>query len=93
MYVTHKMTWTVEIDVDFTVKYRPGLPGRMYMRNGDPGYPDEPAEIEMFDLYVNGQKLGGDIAAAFQNALDLHYEDIIAQVEEEAINGTLSSGS
>ena len=23
-------------------EYSPGRPGRMYLRNGDPGYPDEP---------------------------------------------------
>jgi len=34
-----------EVEVHFT--YSPGTPGRMYMPNGDPGYPDEPAEFEV----------------------------------------------
>ena len=33
----------VHIEADYT----PGRPGRRYMSNGDPGYPDEPDEIEI----------------------------------------------
>ena len=34
--------------------YSPGRPGKMYLRNGDPGYPDEPAELDITDLERNG---------------------------------------
>jgi hypothetical protein len=39
--------WTVDYD------YSPGRPGVHTLRNGDPGYPDEPAE-----LYVNTVSCG-----------------------------------
>ena len=32
--------------------YSPGRPGCNYLRNGDPGYPDEPEEIEPTDVQV-----------------------------------------
>jgi cysteinyl-tRNA synthetase len=37
-----------EVQVDYT--YSAGRPGKMYMPNGDPGYPDEPAEAEILQL-------------------------------------------
>ncbi|MFA5165391.1 MAG: hypothetical protein WC481_07500 [Candidatus Omnitrophota bacterium] len=30
--------------------FYPGSPGRMYLRNGDPGFPDEPSEIEIISV-------------------------------------------
>lgn len=38
-------------EVEFTVS--PGRPAVMYLRNGDPGYPEEPAELEVFDFVLN----------------------------------------
>lgn len=35
-------------------KYSPGRKGRQYMPNGDPGYPDEPPEIEVTCILVDG---------------------------------------
>ena len=39
-----------EQDVEVSYYYSPGRPGRMYMPNGDPGYPDEPAELEILSV-------------------------------------------
>jgi len=39
-----------EVQVDYT--YSPGRPGKMYMPNGDPGYPDEPAEVEILNVWL-----------------------------------------
>lgn len=39
-----------EVQVDYT--YSPGRPGKMYMPNGDPGYPDEPAEVEILNAWL-----------------------------------------
>jgi len=38
----------VTFDVTFTMS--PIIPGRKYMRNGDPGYPDEGGEIEIINV-------------------------------------------
>lgn len=34
--------------------YTAGRPGKMYLRNGDPGYPDEPAMVEIQNVYLHG---------------------------------------
>ncbi len=34
--------------VDFN--YSPAIPAVMYLRNGDPGYPEEPAEVEVTEI-------------------------------------------
>lgn len=41
-----------EVQVDYT--YSAGRPGKMYMPNGDPGYPDEPAEAEILNVWLHG---------------------------------------
>jgi hypothetical protein len=43
-----------KINVIFT--YLPGSPGVRYLRNGDPGYPPDPAELE----FVSAALLDGD---------------------------------
>jgi len=39
----------MDTEVSFLVSYSysPGRPAVMYLRNGDPGYPADPAEIEI----------------------------------------------
>lgn len=55
----------IEIDnneYDIEYNYSPPMAGRFYMNNGDPGYPDEPAEVEVtkLSLTVYGQTLEFD---------------------------------
>ncbi len=35
-----------------TGKYTPRVPGCMYLPNGDPGYPEEPAEFEIHEATI-----------------------------------------
>jgi len=82
MIKPQKTTVTVDLGVlgerDILVHYfySPGRPGRMYMSNGDPGYPDDPAELEI--VKVEG--------VAFEEEL-LEYindsDDICGQIVEE----------
>lgn len=39
-----------EVDVEVGYNYTPGCPGKMYYANGDPGYPEEPAEVEIVSI-------------------------------------------
>jgi len=39
-----------DLIVDIEYYYTPAVPGRQYMANGDPGYPDEPAECELIEV-------------------------------------------
>lgn len=69
----------VEIDIEF--QYEPLVPGRMYMSNGDPGYPDEGGEFYIEKAFIGGQDvtdlLGEDklesIAEAYQEKHDGEY--------------------
>lgn len=56
MSTTHKLIACIpcddldigaEIECEITFTYSPGRPAVMYLRNGDPGYPADPAEIEL----------------------------------------------
>lgn len=38
----------LEVEVSVTL----GRPGRMYLSNGDPGYPDEPGEVEVLGAWI-----------------------------------------
>lgn len=40
--------WEAEYEVTF--EYRAGRPAVWYLRNGDPGYPADPDEIEAIDI-------------------------------------------
>lgn len=43
-----------EIDVMVIGTYIPGLKGCRTLRNGDPGYPDEPSDAELLHALVGG---------------------------------------
>lgn len=50
----------VDIDkLSFAVKYEydKGHPGRMYLPNGDPGYPPEPASVSLVSISLHGHEL------------------------------------
>lgn len=43
-----------DIEVVVEYYYSPGDPGRMYMPNGDPGYPPEPADVDFHSVTIDG---------------------------------------
>ena len=66
MSTTHKLMACIphgdpdlgaEIECEITFTYSPGRPAVMYLRNGDPGYPADPDEIEFLSAapYCNGK--------------------------------------
>lgn len=44
--------YCIEIEVDAEVEYYPGCDARMYLANGDPGYPAEPDEAEVQRVFI-----------------------------------------
>jgi hypothetical protein len=44
------------IEVTIEAEFIPGMPGRRYMPNGDPGYPDEPDEINILSVLDSNGK-------------------------------------
>lgn len=65
-------------DIDATVKfnYSPSTPDVMYDRNGDPGWPGDPEEIELTELIVFGCKI--EVSKLTEYA----YERICDQISE-----------
>ena len=51
---------TLTVRADLTARYQPAV---MYLRNGDPGYPEEPAEWEFTLLSAEEDGAPGDDAA------------------------------
>ena len=41
-----------EVAVDIVFNYSPGRPAVMYLRNGDPGYPADPPEVEFVSASI-----------------------------------------
>jgi hypothetical protein len=70
-----------DVDIDIVFQYEPFIPGRMYMSNGDPGYPDEGGEFYIEQAFIGGQDvtdlLGEDklelISEAYQEKHDGEY--------------------
>jgi hypothetical protein len=68
-----------EVQADYS--YSPGRPGKMYMPNGDPGYPEEPAEIEILNVYLYGLNIISQLPdSTYDSLLDTlinnhYYED------------------
>jgi hypothetical protein len=57
VYLTIAGIDDVAFEVTFT--YRPETPHVYYLRNGDPGYPGDPAELEI--ITVKHAKTGADV--------------------------------
>jgi hypothetical protein len=75
-------TFVDDDDATVTFCYSPGRPGRNYMPNGDPGYPDEPAEIELISVIINGEE--AVLTEAQAESLDQRlYEYILAEQAAE----------
>jgi len=61
---TNGMDWEDEQEITF--EFRAGRPAKMYLRNGDPGYPADPDEIEFISISPGAGDHGAfsDIAQA-----------------------------
>jgi hypothetical protein len=77
---------TGDVDAEVSFTYSAGRPGRNYMPNGDPGYPDEPAELDIVSVKVFGVEVGGDFLEQHgdrieQAAIDYIEETVADQME------------
>ena len=68
-------------------EYWPATPGRAYLANGDPGYPDEPAEFEiesifLIDVSIKDVFEGMILERTKMRVLDLFEEMAITKIGE-----------
>jgi hypothetical protein len=68
-----------------TYRYQKGDPGCMYPRNGDPGWPPEPPEIEVLAAKVDGQDVPPWFLQALQESesIFMHLDNNHAEPERE----------
>jgi hypothetical protein len=64
---------TIDEMVTLGLDYNPGSPGVHTLRNGDPGYPDDPGSLDICEVWLNGV----EIAAAL-------HPDALIQLTESA---------
>ena len=71
-----------EATVMVEYEYSPGRPGVHTLRNGDPGYPDEPAELALLNVLINGCMC--DVQDVIPPAVIERWEQQIYESEAEA---------
>ena len=52
--ISHSVTWANEILLTVLYTHTKGSPAVMYQRNGDPGWPAEPPELEVLSIQYTG---------------------------------------
>jgi hypothetical protein len=58
-----------EVDLEVVYDYTHGCRGQMYLSNGDPGFPDEPPEVEIEKVLAGGVDIIGLIAEEIHDEL------------------------
>ncbi len=73
--MTHHEVTIEVMGVEMQVEYdhSPFLKGKWTLSNGDPGYPDEPEEIEITSIEINGYDWTNLVS---EKALDLIIEQL-----------------
>lgn len=90
----------MQVDIPFgettatvTGKYYPPRAGRMYLKDGSPGWPDEPAEFEIETFEVGGEDILDALSNVFvqkQDGTYVEYFDTVLDtiLEKAYINAT-----
>lgn len=68
---------SITIPVDVTFNFSPSTPDVWYLRNGDPGYPGDPAEVEITSIKIKGLEL-----------IDVLDYDTIEELEENLLESS-----
>ena len=71
----------VEFEVEFS--YIPGTPDVLYLPNGDPGYPGDPAELELISVQLWGVELIKSIPEDMQDKFEMYLAENIEDYIEE----------
>ncbi len=87
---THECTVTLgfgvlgELDLQVVYRYSPGTPDVWYLPNGDPGYPGDPAELEILHCWITfpHQTEAIDLREAVEDNDSLQ-QQVIDQHEED----------
>ena len=64
--------WGVEIDIEYW--HEPLVRGRMFMDNGDPGYPDEGGEFYIEKAFIGDQDVTELLEDKLEDIATAYYE-------------------
>lgn len=84
----HKFTTSIfslrtgDVECEVCFDYSPGRPGVHTLRNGDPGYPDDPAELEITAVMVDGEDVMGRLSEETLTQLTEQADDYMYQLHE-----------
>jgi hypothetical protein len=67
-------------DLEVEYDYSPREPAVMYLKNGDPGYPEEPAEAIIYEAILNGVDILDDLSDTDIEDLEEQIFDIESQL-------------
>lgn len=65
--------------------YFPGKPGRMYLANGDPGFPEESSEFFISGMTIRGDDVYDEIARMYVKKPTGEYETWLESVWDKII--------
>lgn len=56
-----------QLDVTIRYTFTPGRPGKMYLKNGDPGYPADPCEVDIDEVLSGDHDVTWLLSEAISN--------------------------
>lgn len=78
---TTVVKWGLELKVEITGTYSPGRPGVHTLRNGDPGYPADPAEFNVEKVELLGVNDGRDGEDVLIPETGEFYEEFMEEID------------
>jgi hypothetical protein len=87
---TYNEDESIETEYTVTCTISPYHPAVMYLRNGDPGYPEEGGELEKIDIFLNEKNITNDAKTNYShNVWGMHYNKITRKYERIAETSSL----
>jgi len=79
------------VEMEVEGEYYKGCRGRMYMRNGDPGYPDDPPEFNIESIKVDGVDITSLFDELYYRSTNVlsgkpNYFEALMQIEDLCID-------
>ena len=75
-----------ELDCMVTVgvEYEPGRPGVHTLPNGDPGYPDDPPQLQVCEVWVGDTDIGAVLLERVAQQIESAAWERMAELQQEA---------
>lgn len=79
-----------DTELTLTGDYYPARPGKMYLSNGDAGYPDEPSTFDISEIFLNNENVTDEMSNMYvkkpNGGYELWLDTMLDKILEEADN-------